>query len=227
MTPSRDSALAWMADGTEMCERAIGGLSDVELAEPSALPGWSRAHVIAHVDGNARALGNLVSWAHTGIETPMYASSSQRNADIEAGAALPPAELRARFAESCAALAAGLDALPPDRWAAEVRTAQGRMIPASSIPWLRTREVMIHACDLGAGIEFDQLPDGFLSSLIDDIIERRAGMDAHPAITVVVDGRTWQVLGEGEPAIVSGTLAQAAAYLAGRGSLGPDIPAWL
>jgi len=31
---------------------------------------------------------NLLSWARTGTETPMYASAESRNADIEAGAGL-------------------------------------------------------------------------------------------------------------------------------------------
>ena len=179
MAPTREESLPWMETGTNLCLRAIGGLHDDEFAQPSALPDWTRAHVIAHIDGNARALSNLVTWAATGVETPMYASPEQRNADIATGAALAPAQLRARFAESADALASGLSSLSDEQWSAEVRTVQGRMIPASLIPWLRSREVLIHAHDLNGGVGFDEFPPAFLVALIGDIVERRASMDGH------------------------------------------------
>src|SRR5207302_5406054 len=40
--------------------RAIGGLGEPELRAPSALPGWSRAHVLPHVARNADGLKNLL-----------------------------------------------------------------------------------------------------------------------------------------------------------------------
>lgn len=226
-TPTLDESLNWMGTGTNLCLRAIGGLHDDDFAQPSALPDWTRAHVVAHIDGNARALANLVTWASTGVETPMYASPEQRNADIAAGAAMAPAQLRARFAESADELAAGLSVLTGAQWAAEVRTVQGRMIPASMIPWLRSREVLIHAFDLNAGVGFDEFPDAFLVALIDDVVQRRSSMEGHPALVIEAGGRRWEVTGSGESVLVSGTLAQVGAYVAGRGELGPDIPAWL
>jgi maleylpyruvate isomerase len=70
-------------------------LSDAQAREPSLLPGWSRGHVLTHIARNADGLRNLLIWARTGAETPMYASAESRSADIEAGAGRPAAELAA------------------------------------------------------------------------------------------------------------------------------------
>ena len=66
--------LPWMGAGTEFLLRAVGALPDDALALPSRLPGWTRAHVVAHVARNAEALGRLARWAATGVETPMGSS---------------------------------------------------------------------------------------------------------------------------------------------------------
>ena len=86
-------------------------LTDANLAEPRLLPGWTRAHVMAHVARNADSLINLLNWARTGVETRQYASPDEREAGIEAGAKLPLAELHTdvreaseRFARACADL---------------------------------------------------------------------------------------------------------------------------
>src|SRR3954454_14241208 len=97
MTP--DSAvLQWWADGERAVARLVDGLSDDDLARPSALPDWSRAHVVAHLARNADALVNLLTWARTGVETPMYPSRQARDEGIAATAAQSPADLRADYA---------------------------------------------------------------------------------------------------------------------------------
>lgn len=217
----------WVTAGTELCERVVTSLSDADVAEPSRLPGWTRAHVIAHIDGNARGLGNLVTWARTGIETPMYTSMEQRDADIEAGALLPPQELRARLVQSSAQLADGFKSLREKDWSVQVRTAQGRMIAAREVIWLRAREVMIHAVDLGGDVTFEDLPDDFLIALTDEVVARRATQPDHPAIALQAGERRWDISGEAAPAVVNGTLPQIAAYVTGRSSRAPILPGWL
>lgn len=82
------------AKGTAAFEAAVHWLTDSGLTRPSYLPGWSRAHVVAHVARNADALVNLMTWARTGVETPMYASADRRANEIEDGARQPVGELR-------------------------------------------------------------------------------------------------------------------------------------
>ncbi|WP_409180447.1 maleylpyruvate isomerase family mycothiol-dependent enzyme [Amycolatopsis sp. VS8301801F10] len=182
------AARDWAAFGTELFLAHAK-----ELSGPSALPGWTRKHLAAHVAANADALGNLVHWARTGERTPMYTSPEQRNADIEAGSQLPEAQLTSWLQDSARSLESAMASLTPQQWQAEVVTAQGRTVPAAEIPWLRAREVCVHAVDLGAGLTFADLPEAFLSALVAEIQAKR-GLDRLP----------------------DGPLPDVAAYLAGR-----------
>jgi maleylpyruvate isomerase len=104
-------------------------------------------------------------------------------------------------------------ALTDDQWQATVRTAQGAPVPATAIPWMRSREVLIHAVDLNTGLTFADLPTDFLETLCDDIRTKRGDL---PAVT--------------------GRLPEVAAYLAGRpytgvmnaeGTAAEALPPWL
>lgn len=123
-------------------------------------------------------------WARTGEPTPMYSSPEQRLADIESGAQLPAAWLTAWFEESAQPLAYATAELTEEQWRAEVLTAQGRTVPASEVPWMRTREVMVHAVDLGTGIRFADLPEEFCAELRHDIVGKR-GSDTVPTAPTV------------------------------------------
>lgn len=239
MTQDRpEQALGWMRDGTSRLIADLAALSDEDLNAATALPGWNRRYLLSHVAANAEALRNLVHWARTGEERRMYASTEARDAGIKAGAAKPATELRAWVAESAAALAADLDALPGAAWDATVITAQGLTREAREIPWMRAREVYVHAVDLGAGTGFADLPEDFLTALLDDITARRSKAGTSPAlaVTAVDAGRGWQVAGDGETLTVGGPLASLTAWLSGRPVTGltdasgrpvPDLPAWL
>lgn len=228
-----EQTLAWMHDGTRKLLADLDALPDEALTAPTALPGWNRRYLLSHVAANADALRNLVHWARTGEERRMYASSEQRDADIAKGAQLPAAELRAWVRSSARALAADLGALPEQAWDAKIITAQGLTRSASEIPWMRDREVYVHAIDLGAGTEWTDLPAQFLSALIDDVTARRSSKGGGPALAVAATdtGHTWEVAGAGAPAPVSAPLADLAAYLTGRPAPGlkaaPALPAWL
>jgi maleylpyruvate isomerase len=89
------------------------------------------------------------------------------------GAGLSAVRLLDFVHTSAAALAADLDTLPPDAWANEVVTAQGRTVPASEIPWMRTREVAVHAIDLDTGLGFADLPDDLNATLVADAANKR------------------------------------------------------
>jgi maleylpyruvate isomerase len=228
-----EQTLGWMHDGTERLLADVAGLSDEALEGPTALPGWTRRYLLSHIAANADALRNLVHWARTGEERRMYASNDQRDADIAAGSALPAAALRFRIVSSAQALAADLDALPEDAWDATVITAQGLTRSAREIPWMRDREVYIHAVDLAAGTTFADLPAGFLTALLDDVTARRSANGGGPALAVAATdtGHAWQVAGTGAPVPVSAPLADLTAYLTGRPGpalpAAPALPPWL
>jgi maleylpyruvate isomerase len=228
-----EQTLAWMADGTGRLLADQAALPDAALAAPTALPGWSRRYLLAHVAANADALRNLVYWARTGEERRMYASGEQREADIAKGAQLPAAELRAWIESSAQALAADLDALTDHAWDAKIITAQGLTRSASEIPWMRVREVYIHSIDLDAGTRWGDLPADFLAALLDDVTSRRSAKGGGPALALAATdtGHTWEVAGHGAAIPVSAPLADLAPYLTGRParelSAAPALPAWL
>jgi maleylpyruvate isomerase len=219
-----------MADG----ERVVGGLverlSDDDLAAPSALPDWTRAHVVAHLARNADALGNLLGWARTGVEKRMYPSREERDAGIEATAALPPADLRADYAAASARLTEAVEAMPPERWTAEVRTMLDRPVPGTEVPWMRAKEVWVHGIDLRAGLGFGDLATDYCTALVDDVLGLFAERDEHLEVTVRATDvdRTW---GTGST-VVTGPVSAVAAWLTRSDASGlsgevPSPPRWL
>lgn len=236
--PARTSADSrrWTAQGTDIFLRALEQRSDEQLTEATALPGWTGRHLVAHVAANADALRNLVRWTRTGEPTPMYRSPDERAAGIEAGARKEAPALRAWAQSSARSLADDLDAVTERQWATEVTTAQGRTVPVTEVPWMRAREVMVHAVDLGT-VAFADLPADFLAALVADVAGKR-GSGPGPALTVAPSDSElrWRVDGTGDPVEVTGTLADLTAYLTGRqggpvrttsAEPAPDLKPWL
>jgi maleylpyruvate isomerase len=211
------------------------------LARPSGLPGWSRAHVVAHVARNADALVNLLNWARTGVQTPMYASREARAAQIEAGAQRPDGDLLADLTAAGARFAAAAAATGGDCWLVPVRTALGQTVPAGTVPWMRTREVWVHAVDLGGAVTLADVPRLVAEELLDEAAAGFAGRPDVPAVILRATDttRNW-VLGRTasrEEVEVTGETASLAAYALGRPAPGalatgsgqpvPPLPAWL
>ena len=220
----------WWTAGERAVGRLVDRMPDDDLAAPSALPDWSRAHVVAHLARNADALVNLLAWARTGVETPMYPSREARDAGIEATAALSPADLRADYAAACARLAEAVENTPADAWDATLRNMQGREIPAREVPWMRAKEVWVHGVDLDAGLAFADLPADFCAALVDDVLGLFAARDEVPDVTLVASDvdRTW---GSGA-AQVQGAAGAIAAWLTRSDDSGltgdvPSAPRWL
>jgi maleylpyruvate isomerase len=227
--------LRWMSQGTALLAGTVAGLGDAEFERPSGLPVWTRKHLLAHLAANAEALRRLTYWARTGEETPMYASTEQRNADIETGSRLPASRLRAWMTEAAARLAEDLDALPADAWANPVATAQGRIVPASEIPWMRAKEVWIHAADLDAGVGFDDFPAELCAALLTDVTGVRSRRhEGHGVLLRSTDSdESWQITGPDPVSDVRGTRAALSRWVTGRGTHGlspstpPELGPWL
>ncbi len=228
--------MLWTREGSTLFMTALESLTDDQLKAPSVLEGWSRRHVAAHTAANADGLRNLVHWARTGEERPMYASMEARDADIKSGAKLPSHDLRTWVAMASDAIIADLEDLTVEQWEAPVRTRQGTEVKARAIPWMRAREVMIHAVDLDAGISFDALPLGFLGALVNETAAQRSLAADVPAVVLRHGDDEWVIDGSGEPTVLYGSLGTIAAYLVGRahdgladavGNAAPALPAWL
>jgi maleylpyruvate isomerase len=210
--------------GTAFFARKLNELSDTDLDGDSLLPGWTRRHVAAHIGYNARAIARLIEWAGTGVETPMYASTSGRDHEISFGATLSPIALRNLFDHSAVHLNVEWRDLPEDAWHHKVKTAQGRIVPAEETVWMRTREVWVHAVDLDNGATFTDIPAPVLSRLLKDITSawHTRGTDAGLLVRVT-DQRPEPEFGDtgaDAPLVISGTLAGVVRWATGRGTSG-------
>jgi maleylpyruvate isomerase len=228
-TTAPETTRLWWADAEPAVAGLVAGLSAEDLAEPSALPDWTRAHVVAHLARNADALRNLLDWARTGVETPMYPSREERDAGIAATAGLPPAELQDDYAVACGRFAQALENLPRAAWTAQVRTMQGRVVPATEVPFMRAKELWVHGVDLAAGLGFADLPADFCTALVDDVLGTFAARGQDLGVTIVASDvdRTWG----GGPVEVRGPVAAVAAWLtrsddAGLSGEVPPPPVW-
>lgn len=233
----RDRQLTLCRRGTAHFARRLGELADDELAAPSALEGWTRRHLVAHVAYNAAALCRLMDWASTGSETPMYASPEARSTEIAEGATLSPAALRNLFDHTVARLDEKWRRAGDPVWSAPVRSAQGREITAAETIWMRAREVWIHAVDLGSGARFGDAPPEVLDGLLGDIVGTWRTRGDGGALELRVAGRKPLAVDPQSPAAeripVAGDLASVTRWVAGRGTVGLDPipvvtpPRWL
>ena len=234
--------LRLVRQGTAFFAKSLDELPDDEFVLPSLLPGWKRSHVIAHVGYNALALRNLMGWAATGTERPMYETPEARDLEIERGSALSPHELRTLYRQSAAELDAAWAAMTATTWNSEVRVRSGRMIPASKTLWMRSREVWLHTVDLNSGVRFSDLPAEFLNHLLADVLstwrQRRDGEAIQNFILQPVDGDVRRLSqDDSEPGtVLHGTTAALASWATGRSGTGvgtadgspvPAAPAWL
>jgi maleylpyruvate isomerase len=231
--PAADSAE--IAAATARLLDSAHSLSDADVLAPSALPNWSRGHVLTHIARNADSLVNLLTWAATGVERQQYPSRQARDAGIEAGAARPIADQIRDLEESHQRFTDAVEAVPATRWDNEVRWMSGQPRPASKILDARLREVAIHHVDLNAGYSASDWTSEFALRIL---LSVRAPLEAHgmPAVTLVpTDVDTRVDVSGGSAVEVAGTASGLATWLLGRdagsglvvsGGELPTPPAW-
>ena len=197
--------------------RTVDALSEAQYAVPSQLPGWTRAHVVAHLALNGEGLAGVLHGAHVGTPRPMYASPGARDTDIDELAAASPAELRERFLAATSRFGEALAAMHEADWDGRFeRTPGGPDFALRNVVLMRLREVEIHHADLGAGYAADDWPDDFRAILLQSMTKRPypAPFDARPTDL----DHTWHYGdGAGGP-VVTGTSAALGWWLTGRGA---------
>lgn len=219
-------ALPDVEDASKRLVRRVDELPDASYAARSALPGWSRAHVVAHLALNAESLERVLSQAAAGAEGAMYPSRARRDQDIERLASTTPGELRARTLTSVRRFAEAAAAMPRGGWDGRFRWLPdaAEVLPVALVPGMRHREVEFHHADLGAGYGPRDWPGSFVVRAVEALRTRA------PGVTLLATdlGRSWHA--ERGRTTVSGPGAQIAWWLSGRGdgqgltSNGGDLP---
>lgn len=200
--------------------RTVDALGDEELAAPSLLPGWSRAHVVAHLALNGEALAGVLDAVRRGEPVAMYSSDEQRDIDIEELVAAGQADLLDRLLAATtrfhAAVEAMGEAMGEDDWRGSFsRTPGAAQVPVASVPETRRREIEIHHADLGAVYGPADWPGDFVVELLDVVVVDRAPRGPFTVHATDLE-RSWTVGGENGPT-VSGSAFDLGWWLVGRG----------
>jgi len=209
--------LALLDAGTRRLVRTIDGLPDDQYPQPSLLPGWSRAHVIAHLTLNAEGLSAALEGVHEGRPVPMYASQEARDGDIVALAtSASPGTLRDRFLGSTTVIGEWVEELA-DNLADHLieRVPGGRSFPAGEVGHMRVREVEIHHADLGLDYTAADWTPDFVALLLEARVAAYDGSAGFVAHATDLD-RSW-TFGSGGPT-VSGFGSALAWWATGRGT---------
>jgi maleylpyruvate isomerase len=192
----------------------VQALADEELRGASALPGWTRAHVLTHVAQAADSRTTMLRAAREGRVGRQYPSEEARAEAIDAGALRPPAVIRA---DACRAVQECLTAVrehPAALWdAPAIWLRAGRRTVRGVVSSLRS-ELEYHHVDLAAGYHPADWPDDFVAAELSRVtgqLDRRA--DA-PSMTIT--GPATLRVGTSPPVDVTGAPAAMLAWLAGR-----------
>jgi maleylpyruvate isomerase len=203
---------------TRSLVRTVDALTDEELAAPSLLPGWSRAHVVAHLALHGFALAGVLDGAGRGQRVAMYESDDQRDDDIERLAAAGSSELRDQLLAATTAMADRLALMRAAGWDGEYsRVPGGPGWPAVTIVPTRRREVEVHHVDLGVSYTRADWAADFVVELLDAVTVDHAG-DGPFRVRATDIGRDWPVGpgGAGGPTVM-GSGADLGWWLTGRG----------
>jgi maleylpyruvate isomerase len=212
-----DRQLAHLVDAGPRLVRSVDRLSGDDWSAPSGLPGWTRAHVVAHLALNAEALGGVLRGEVEGSPVPMYESQDARDDDIEELSGADHAALRERLLAGTAEFPEAVQAVPPDRWEGRFeRTRGGPTLPLRAVPLMRVREIEIHHVDLDVGYSPDDWPRQFAEELVDGMLKRQQP-DEPFRVRPLDSDRTWEAGEPGDdPVVVTGPVAQVAWWLTGR-----------
>jgi maleylpyruvate isomerase len=146
-------------------QRLLGSarvITEPDLRQPSLLPGWTRAHVLAHLARGADAMRYLLIGARIGQDRPAYVSAEAREADIAFGGTLSAKELMADLVRSALALRMIVKQLPDAAaWQFPVRILDSAPFPAAQLLTRRLVEVELHHGDLGTGYGPADWPTSF------------------------------------------------------------------
>jgi len=193
--------------------RTAESFGAADVAGPSLLPGWTRGHVLTHVARHADAMTNLLTWARTGVETPAYATATERAEGIEAGAGRAPAEQIADLRATHERMADAAAAMPAEAWAFLI---PGRNQLAAALPWGRLREIEVHHVDLAAGYTPKDWSEAFALRLLREIVHD-AGSEAPPMVLRPFGVEHPLTIGAAADApVIGGPTRAIAAWLTGR-----------
>ena len=180
--PDRDPGdLTGLDISSHAFTRTVDELTDDELAEPSLLPGWTRAHVVAHVALNGLSLAAVLNGLAHDNRVAMYESNQQRDADIEELSGAESSELRERYLIATTEFVDAVARMHESHWDGQIdRLPGGPSWPVATVVPTRRRELEIHHADLGTSYTRTDWPKDFVAELLDVVTVDQAAVRAVP-----------------------------------------------
>ncbi|MEZ0064427.1 maleylpyruvate isomerase [Streptacidiphilus sp. MAP12-20] len=201
----------------------LGALTDLQVREPSALPGWSRGHVITHVARSADVYRWLLALARTGSEPGPRADGPALERALREGAGRDAAAL---VADVCGSLERMLDeaeAMPVERWPTMVTALAGWRHPAWFTLHRAWRELETHHVDLGLGHTTADWPAEYVIWALEATVATLSARDFRVSRIEATDlDRAWTVAPTGPT--ITGAGHALLAWLSGRGTAAPLQP---
>lgn len=142
-----------------------GTLDDAACRAPSALPGWSRGHVLAHLARNAESHTRMFDAAGRGEASEQYpGGAAARSAAIDAGAARAAAVLAADVRATVWALEGAWAAATATTWSGHgVKSHDGgARVAIVDLVAMRWRETEVHLADLDLGPTWHDWSDDYV-----------------------------------------------------------------
>ena len=201
--------------------QALTVLDEQSVRRPSVLPGWTRAHVVAHLSRNADAFVRVLEAVAEGRSAAMYPSQDARDADIdETVASHDVAGLLDDARASAGRLEAALLACDADPETPYSRVDGGEAgFALVTVCPRRRAEVEIHHADLGTEYPPAGWPPDFSTAMIkqrqDEMAREPGGGVSMVLSSSDVDG-LWK-FGAGQGPEVTGAAGDLAYWLVGRG----------
>ena len=147
--------VAGCAESHQRLLQSLASLTDEQCREPSALPGWTRGHVLSHLARNAESHVHVLQCAARGEVGEQYVGGAKaRKQGIEMHAADSAEELVASVRKSIYALEGQWAATNSEGWQGHGINSAGASIAMSDIVFLRWREVEVHHADLALAFTF-------------------------------------------------------------------------
>ena len=204
-------------------------ITDTEWAQPSRLPGWTRAHVATHIARNADAFVRVMTQLRDGQATSLYESASVAREAIERGSERSALELQVDLDASAGRLHSHLPelmAMPPDRL---VQLTPTLTVRVDRLIIARLGEIVLHHIDLDIGFAYTDIVDDVAAWLLAFNASKIGKAPNYPALHIVSDsGVTADIGPSDDPETVTGPDNLLLAWLSGRlppGQLAKKLPA--
>jgi maleylpyruvate isomerase len=207
----------WLADATQRLLGHTIGISETEWHQPTALPGWTRAHLATHLARNADFLTNSLAAIAAGEPQPERPSPVEERRVLEEGADRSGLDLQIDLDTSAGALQRAIDAV--SEWDGAHVVLHGQICPLDRLPLARLNELEMHHYDLDPSRDLATLDPEEAGWLLRWVIDRRQ-QHSLPALRLIGDTVDETVGDGGAPLTVHGSEIELWLWLSGRGRVG-------